>query len=101
MGALVASPFVKLPQMAEYVVMALAALLGIPIWRAIGSRIDHGIEGKHILMHTVLVGCLAFDVVCLIGAFAVPYAFGLGPVAWFVGVVAFWRVRGASTANGH
>jgi hypothetical protein len=96
MGTLVASPFVMLPELAEYLVMALAALLGIPIWRAIGSRIDHGIERKDILKHTALVACIAFDVVCLIGAFAVRYAVGLGPVAWFVGMVAFRRVRGAS-----
>ena len=98
-GALVASPFVKSPQVAEYVAMALTALLGIPIWRAIGSRIDHGIKANHIPMHTGLGGCLAFDIVCVIGAFAVPYAFGLGPLAWLAGVVAFWRVRVDSTSN--
>src|SRR5262249_28618319 len=99
-GALVASPLVKSPRIAEYAVMALAVLLAFPIWRGIGSRLDQRIEAKQISIHAALGGCLAFDTVCLVGALTLSGAFGLGPLVWIAGAVPLWRVRVTSPANG-
>jgi hypothetical protein len=95
-AALVASPFVKSPRIAEYAVMALSVLLAFPIWRGIGSRLDQRIEAKQISIHAALGGCLAFDAVCVVGALALPGAFGLGPLVWIAGAIPLWRLRVAS-----
>lgn len=92
-AALIGSAIAQAPPVAEYTAMALSALLAVPIWRWIGSRLDNSLRSGRIALKSVLGIWLSFNLVCLLGALTLPGPLGLSVVAWIGGAVVLLKFR--------
>jgi len=99
LGAAIMSSFFGHAPQIEYAVMAISAVLAVPIWFWIGSRLDDSIWSGSIGLRRLIGIWLSFNLLCFVGALALPGAFGLSFVAWAAGAVVFLKCRTRKTTS--